>query len=413
VSGFDGKVPGRASGVTAADLAASNEPARVPGRKNLVDTYTMGVAYVDDDARCAGKADATPGCFLSDSQRARLIMLLVHEVSTAQTNYKFAIEELRVDHLIEKDDDLQWVIGLVLDVATAHVSAVASKALNRLKNNAIDRVDQIGLQAGMHGEFDESSSTERLASSLRALNDKSVETAAKSGFDIAKKQATKAAKSVQNAATKDEKTETISYLDQLKDRCDIGYEHFLRDVLANASDAELVVIFNGLDPQYHRVDQYKEALAAKVARFKKSGVTTIGQRAIVPAQSHAAMVFANKRCVWLRDAHGGKSLWFYSVVSGNQTAPWTNGRLPDVERVPDEFVAAALVKSEEKWGATPTLDNPGVAVMRNMGMRVDANSASPAFSTASAEPAATLPRLQLGDIPPPQVCSADEGKNTP
>ncbi len=116
-------------------------------------------------------------------------------------------------------------------------------------------------------------------------------------------------------------------------------------------------------------------------------------------------MYANRRCVWLLDANGSKGLWFYHVLSGNQTEPWTHGRDPDIEKVPDEFVEAALAKSEEKWGPTPTFEHPAVALMRRMGILESSNPKSRAI--AARDPKAPIPRIDLHDV------STAEGKGHP
>jgi hypothetical protein len=394
--GFDGKTPGRQSGVTASDLVSGNIGQVAPGKTDLVGTHYTGVAFADDGATCEGKGDSVPGCFMSDGQRGRLIELLIAEINTAQTNYKIALVELKVEKLIEKDDDLPWVIGLALDLVSAHLTSAASKALNKLKNKRVARLEDMGIDAARREGFDEGSKAQQMADALDKVSDKSVETAAKAGFDLGKKKVSKTSQSALNETEKTDKGQTVSYIDQLKQQCDVGYKRFLDHTLATATDAELVVIYRGFDPEYHSVGQYKVALAEKIQRYKKSGVTEIGQHAIAPHQAHVATVYANRRCVWLLNADGSKALWFYSVLSGNQPEPWTHGRAPDIERVPDEFVDAALVKSEEKWGQTPVFEHPAASLMRRMGALEDSKPTSQ--RVASRDPKDPLPRLELRDV---------------
>lgn len=342
------KVPGKSSSA-ASGHATNNDQVRTPGK-------TTGVEYIDNGAACSNNSGSA-NCFLTAGQRDRLIMMFIDEVSVAQTNYKLAIEELRVDKLVEKDDDLNWVIGLVLDLATSHFSSITSKALNKMKNSAIKRAEDLGLDRIVHGDYDISTQI-NVKSALTLISDKTVETTAKNGFDLGKKKASGAAKAVQNAEVKEEKAETLSYLDQLKEQCDIGYQSFKQQMLAGASDAELVVLLKAMDAQHHTIGQYKLALTEKLKRFKKSGVTDIGQKAVTPTEEHTTTLYASKRCVWLRNPDGSKSLWMYHVIDSNQDDPWISGKNPDIEKVPDEFVDVAVAKSEEKWGTTPVLDNP-------------------------------------------------------
>ncbi len=371
-----------------------------PGKVDIMQTYNTGVAFADNDAKCATKGDS-PGCFMSAGQRSRFEMMLLDEIQSAQTNYKLALFELKVDKLVEKDDDLNWVASMILDLATSHLSTVFSGALKGLKGKAISGPEELGL--GLDVEIAEPPSkwAQMATSAIDKVSDKSIETATKTGFDLGKKKAQKVGKKTQNERADTEKTATISYIDQLKAEADIGFKRFKDNLLATASDAELVVVYRGFAPEYQSDAQYKAALSAKIDRFKKSGVPEIGQHAIGPAESHVATVFGNKRCVWLLDESGNKALWFYHVLSGNQTNPWENGRDPDIEKVPVEFAEAALAKSEEKWGETPTFEHPAVGIMRRMGVHeAGKQAAQRAQVVASKDP---LPRLDLGTTKPPSV----------
>jgi len=369
MSGFDGKTPGHSSGVTAADLASGDVSMIVPGKKNLVQTYDTGSQYADAGPKCDGKDESTPGCFLSDKRRSRLIEIILDEIQTAQTNYKLALIRLEIGKLIEKEDDLPWVIGLALDIASAHLSSMASKALNRLKVKSISKAENAALDAARRDGFDDDTLDQKTADALLKVTDKTVEITVKAGFDAAKKQTPKAVKAITHDADRTEKAAALSYIDQLKESCDVAFQTFKENAVTQADDAQLVVFYQGMHPRYHSIGQYEAALSEKLARYNKAGVGDIGQKAIAPLQAHVATLYANKRCVWLREADGNRSLWFYSNVSGIGGDPWDHGREVSVEKVPDEFVEASLAKSEEKWGATPTLDHPGAMIMRRLQLR--------------------------------------------
>lgn len=140
-----GKVPGRSSGVTASDIAGGDVGKMTPGKTtDVIQTYTTGVAFADNDARCATKGDSA-GCFMSPGQRQRFEILLLDEIQTAQTNYKLALIELKVDELVEKDDDLNWMASIILDLATTHLSTIFSGALKGLKGKKVQGPEEFGL----------------------------------------------------------------------------------------------------------------------------------------------------------------------------------------------------------------------------------------------------------------------------
>lgn len=333
----------------------ATSPASSPGKTtDVIQTYTTGVAYADNDSKCATKGD-NAGCFMSAGQRQRFEILLLDEIQTAQTNYKLALVELKIDELVEKDDDLNWMASMLLDLATSHLSTVFSGALKNLKGKRMPNPDELGLGLDVEVQ-DVSQWSQMAANALGKVSDKSLETVTKAGFDQAKKKGQKIGKSIQNSRADDQKATTLSYMDQLKVDCDIGFKRFKDNLLATASDAELVVVYRGFAPEYQSEAQYKAALGAKLQRFKRSGVPEIGRNGEQPLMSHVSFVSTSRRCVWLRDENGNKALWFYTVESGNKANPWINGRSPDIEKVPEEFVDAALARSEQKW-ARPRRSN--------------------------------------------------------
>ena len=124
---------GTTSGVTAGDLVSAPDIGKVaPGKTKAVQTYDLGVHFLDHGAVCDGKDENTTGCFLRDGQRLRLINDFMILVVNAMGNYKDALTDLRIEELLKEDDDLHWVVSLALDVAGAHFLGVAAKALKRV-----------------------------------------------------------------------------------------------------------------------------------------------------------------------------------------------------------------------------------------------------------------------------------------
>jgi hypothetical protein len=236
---------------------------------------------------------------------------------------------------------------------------------------------------------------------LQRVSEKSIDSATKVGFDLAKKKVQKVGKQTQNDKADGAKAATMSYIDQLQLECDLGFERFKQNLLATASDAELVVVNRGFAPEYQSQGQYKAALAAKLARFKQSGVPEIGTQADAPGMFTAH----SRRCAWLLDENGNKALWYITVQSGLNMNAWLYGRDLNIEKVPDEFVEAARAKSEEKWGETPTFEHPAVGLMRRMGLHEGGKQAAQrADAVAASEPSqSSLPRLDLGKSQPPST----------
>ncbi len=369
MSGFSGKdkreditkVPGKNSGVTANDMVSGDPGTMAPGKRNLVQSWDTGVAYADKGAKCETDAQA-PGCFMSDGQRTRYDLLITKRIESAQRNLQLALVDIKIDKLMEKDDDIPWVLGLVLDIASGYIAGTVAKELIKLKSVPVTDAAAFG--------FEETPDVSALGKAMGRVSDSSITSLTKKGFDLAGKQTKKALKEERNEAAKTEKAASLSYIEQLKIQYDVAFDKFTTNILANADDAQRVVIYNGLDPTLHGEPIYKAALEAKIARYNKAGIGDIGRKFDMsqrPGMSHfAPEVYKNKRCAWLVNPDGSKKLWFYSVTSTKKENPWAGGRNPTLEEVPDEFTEAALALSEQKWGETPEFENPA-SVFARMG----------------------------------------------
>ena len=103
--------------------AQPHDPTRSSG-------YEVGEPWIDQGGHglCHGRA-GRPGCFLEDDQRAALITDLQQNVIIAAKNYQNALLSLRMDKLVEKEDDLSWVLMLALDLVGQHALATLTNVL--------------------------------------------------------------------------------------------------------------------------------------------------------------------------------------------------------------------------------------------------------------------------------------------
>jgi hypothetical protein len=358
---------GKDSGVVAEDVAKAPDIGRVePGKSNRV-SNEVGDAWIDHGAACDGKDASAPGCFLTDWQRLRLIVDIKSRIETASTNYKIALTELRIAEMLKKDDDLPWVLALALDLVGSHLIKILGRAAVSLKSAGLGK-----LSAAMDGVYLEDRSWQsRTQAALGALDDRAIETHVKATFDPVKKAGVGAVKSSLNATEHEEKNQTIAYIDQLKDQCDVGFQTFAETMSARAVDAELVVLREGLDRANHSISAYKAALAEKLERFRASGVTEVGrQLAIVDRFPHGTRV-RDKRVVWFQE-DGKKTLRYQSQQSafltqsmeGHEFGPRYAEAAQLGPPVPDEFAEVALARSEQVWGPTPLVIGKSAAPPR-------------------------------------------------
>lgn len=357
---------GKRSGVTAGDLTTAPDLGKVtPGWTNAPRNAEVGSQWIDHDAVCAGKDQKTAGCFLEDAQRQRLIIDFKDRVQTARNNYKDALISLRVDELMKKDDDLHWVVSLALDVAGAHVLGMAVKALQAAKAAGVAKRGAETLMA--------------------AISDKKLESYTKSGFDIAKKKLSKGVQEALNVDEATDKTNSLSFIAQLHNNCDIGFTTFADRALGSAPDAELVVLWEGMNNSNHTPAAYTAELGAKLARYKKSGVPDIGRELTHDSDMGYTNVRRDTRVVWVKNTPGAGQTLYYQWQEGDLTPgafqpgdPGTDWAFPDEaksprafgprspresaklgRRVPAEFVETAIARSEQQWGTTETIDPGG------------------------------------------------------
>ncbi len=405
---------GRTSGVTADDIGkTANIGELTPGKATRVPgDDKIGEAWIDNGARCDGSyAD---GCFLTDGQRSRLIIRIMDRMVTAATNYKLALTQLRVDELLKKEGDLPWVISLALDVATGFIMSQVTKALTKIRATGLAKIEAAETDAALHGEASERSKTDKI---IAGLSDKRIEKWTKTAFDAAGKKVKGVANKAKGAADASEKTEAIAFIDQLTDACDVGYEKFATNAAATADDAELRLLFEGLDPELHSVGLYKGVLGEKLKRFEASGVTKLGRKVGKDRETGYADVKQDTRVVWVQTDFGTTMLWYQEQDGDYDPAvvePGDPGSdvLPEpqpghlkfgtrsprndadlIKAVPVEFREAAIARSEQIWGPTPTIPSPQLNYLRQIGSKQTAPSSKTSGSAAPA-PAPTPPRFR-------------------
>ncbi|MDB4956523.1 MAG: hypothetical protein JWO36_4092 [Myxococcales bacterium] len=406
------------SGVSASDVVQATDPgALARGNRKVGQSDQVGDAWIDHGAVCDGRTDPAHGCFLHDPQRLRLIIDFKDRVQTAATNYKIALTQLRVDELVQKDDDLNWVLSLALDVIGAHFLSVATGALKNLKTSGASKLESLAVLAAEQGEA-LGPWASRAQTLLTMVDDKAIETYVKAGFDPIKKGVSKAAQAGMNLDDKTARSSALSYIDQLTNGCDVGFDKFALHATAASNDAELVVLWEGMEKVDHTVGAYKTALADKISRFKKSGVNELGRKLTYDRFSHEAEVHRDTRVIWLVHASGARSLWYQSQEGDfNPTYiekgdPNSDSEYPEYaktshpfgprdprespvldRRVPTEFQDIAIAKSEQKWGSTPTMEDPSTTLARSLGMIGPKGKPAAAAATSNrpSSPAVPLP----------------------
>lgn len=336
-----------------------------------------GDDYVDRGAIC----DETmgPGCLLTHDRRSRLISKFAGRVLQAASNFNDALQNVQLEVMLEKAEDLSWAALLLLDLATWHVGSMVTTALTTLKTGQAEKLQKI---AGTPATLDR-----RLREAFVSVSDTRIRESVKKSVDATKRGLTAAARRPRSQATKAEKAESLSFLAELRSAANLGFQQIRERVPATMNDAEMITLVDAFDVGNHKVDAYQQGIEDKLARYRSSGVAKIGSRyehRLATEQNAASGdVIRDVRVVWLEfESSYPRKLAFqhqdgridYGVMRrddpgsplptrrdfGPHDAVTSDPEMGHSEIsgtnffVPDEFVEAALARHEEMWGAAPT-----------------------------------------------------------
>ena len=243
-----------------------------PGKQTRVDPHASGDDYIDRGAPAKG-----PDSFLTDEQRQRLTNAYQQRVLAAEGHYQTAASDIRVDKLLEKDDDLPWFASMMIDLAFGFVVGQIAKAVISLRDIKSAHVKKLFEDVIIPQADDPKLKLrERAYQAFGKLSDDHIKTALGTAAGIGKTQAMGKLQAAYSGGS--DRKEAVAYLDQLSDAASLAYQKMREVPPAMASDAELLLLFDALDAQHHLKSQYKLALQEKLARFEASKVTKIGRR---------------------------------------------------------------------------------------------------------------------------------------
>lgn len=98
----------------------------------------------------------------------------------------------------------------------------------------------------------------------------------------------------------------LSYVARLEAMATSAFEELRLKPPGMASDAQLLVLWNGFDPNNHTSEIYKTELEAKIARYEESGVKDIGRAegyVLAPSRGDAVLdaIHHGEGTFWNRD----------------------------------------------------------------------------------------------------------------
>lgn len=299
--------------------------------------------YVDDGAACDTRTG--PGCFLDEAQRGRLTEAFHGRVSGVERVYKDALMKCRIDELVAKDDDLPWVATVVLEVIGGHVLSAAVGAATRglaAARATMQQAEALGVSLAERVP----DTVKRAMASLSGLSESEIKAHVGLVVTKAKRMAEGQLKSARDADAKAQRKGDATYLRQLYDQASVAFQTMREGLPAVAVDTELFAFFESFDIGNHTIEMYETEIAAKVARYRKSGVEDIGVTpAGITAHGEQHRPAVEKRVVWMRyQSKSTPVLGYVSSTAGGKSEP---------DPVPPEFAEAALARHRATWGAEP------------------------------------------------------------
>ena len=361
--GKDTRTRGPVGTNTAVPDAALNQTVGKRALGNLPqDSESISDRYIQHGAVCDRDAHAD-GCFLNSGQRERLISSYQQKVLAAQQQYGTALAELRLDVLLEKDDEsLPILVEMALDVIGHAASDAIRKAGAYLRKMSVPQALSIAdIYDGVSGD-------QNVVMGL--IHDASGEAVwvVNAGVEQGKKYAKKGTTAILEPAKRDNKP-VLNYLDEMRDASAMVFERQREDPPGYATDAQLVVLNHSWSAAMgHTAGVYKQRLIEKLDRYKQSGASKVGrQRVTLPATSRSAAKTVvrdtklvmhtyddgrpSKLVLYKKDY---KSIWFARDL--NPREPVTNTAAPiddefhEWQPVEPEFEDVAKVRNKEAWG---------------------------------------------------------------
>ena len=369
--------------VGADDLVKSDNLTNIPGRETQSPPDgRIGNQHLDDGAFC-DRAGSASGCFLTSVRRERLVSDFKLRVAVASDRCNTAIESLKIHTLLKKPEDMHWAFSLLLDVASNFAIGWAAKALVKARAGKIKEYVDDSFDAVQRGHFDIADRADKRKAFFQGITDESIKNSVGLVGGLAKSQA----KPIMANALADtnDKRETISYLAQLQRSMDTAFSDFADKASANATDAELVVLWEGMHISNHGSELYARAISEKVSRFKATEINRLGRG----QDPFEVGEYEDRRVVWMQHANGTKTLvyqntkWKDKGGASGITSYGGNaaGTMRFAGQVPREFWEEAIGVSEAKWGETLTVDDPF-----NVHLRIAQNRAQHVDAAKTAEP---------------------------
>jgi hypothetical protein len=241
-----------------------------PGKATLVNPVNradtaINDRYVDQGPTHAGKGDD----IFSAGQRGRLINAFQQRTLAADSAFKTALTQIRVDKLIEKPADMSWVLNLALMAIGSWSGTVIKQVMTSMASQGADALL-------VYLEKDLSDRMTKLSTGLyRGI------LAASEAFP---KKTSIASKTIANSITGARKWESkmaskadVDFLDLLGSQTAVMFQQIRETAMLGLSDAELLGLHEAWDVQRNSVGDYKQQITDLIGEYKKSDIKSLGR----------------------------------------------------------------------------------------------------------------------------------------
>jgi hypothetical protein len=246
-----------------------------PGKGTLVDQQATNRAdttndeYIDKGSEHAGKGDD----IFNAGQRSRLINAFQQRTLAADSAFKSALTQVRVDKLIEKPEDMSWVLNLALMALGAYGGVVLGRVLGELTSQATS-----SLVVYLEGETGPRMT--KLATKLHAgISAISLSYPKRAG--LAYKAHAAGITAAQGWQAKMTGKEDIDFLDILGSQTGVMFQRIRETGMLGLTDAELLALHEAWDVQRNSVGDYKQQITALIAEYKTSQIKHLGRSGAV------------------------------------------------------------------------------------------------------------------------------------
>lgn len=358
------------------ELSEKKQPAHDPQKQGAATQQDRPFVFAPS---CAREPEGR-GCFLHPDDRAALVSDFKGRVRKAGENVSMAITVVGFEKLIEKDEELSWLVELVLGVVSFGVASALTRVAKGAVSAAIEKLHELGAVGRLTGEPSFAAWAE---GKVRSINDTTIKSLVTSLVTKSKDGLLSFDKKETGSRTDHPKAQSLSYLETLREESDEAFQRVAETTPRRAGDAELLELLAAFDVTAHTVARYAQMFRDKLKRFHSSGVTSIGRKDTVRDSGYALAkqgifkyaqdaVVRDTRVVWHTFVSGYPPQLMYEFQDGEpgldfqeairlaqNQRPVFGPRAPRTAKpelggaVPDEFVNVALERHRAMWGSEP------------------------------------------------------------